>query len=100
MVLEVALIDVTDPEAFEAAYLEAREVLISTPGCLSVRMTHGIETPDRFVLLVEWESVAAHEENFRSTERFARWRGAIGPFFANPPHVEHFGDIDPERASS
>ncbi len=100
MVLEVALIDVTDPEAFEAAYLRAREVLISAPGCLSVRMTHGIETPSRFVLMVEWESVAAHDENFRATERFAQWRGAIGPFFATAPRVEHFDDVDPERASS
>jgi heme-degrading monooxygenase HmoA len=100
MVLEVALIDVTDPKAFEAAYLSAREVLISTPGCLSVRMTHGIETPDRFVLMVEWESVAAHEENFRATERFAQWRGTVGPFFGNPPRVEHFDDVDPERTSN
>ncbi len=100
MVLEVALIDVTDPEAFEAAYLGAREVLISTPGCLSVRMTHGIETPHRFVLMVEWESVLAHDENFRATERFTQWRGAIGPYFANPPRVEHFADVDPERTSN
>ncbi len=100
MVLEVALIDVTDREAFQTAYLSAREVLISTPGCRSVRMTRGIETPDRFVLMVEWDSVAAHEENFRATERFVQWRGAIGPYFANPPLVEHFDDIDPERSAS
>jgi heme-degrading monooxygenase HmoA len=95
MVLEVADIDVTTgSEAdFLAAYLGAREVLISTPGCRSVRMTQGIETPNRFVLLVEWESVQAHEENFRATERFAAWRGAIGPFFAHPPRVEHFADV-------
>jgi hypothetical protein len=41
--------------------------------------------------------VAAHEENFRATERFVQWRGAIGQFFAAPPQVEHFDDIDPER---
>jgi heme-degrading monooxygenase HmoA len=99
MVLEVALIDVTDHEAFEAAYLGVREVLVSTPGCLSVRMTHGIETADRFVLMVEWESVRVHDENFRATERFVQWRGAIGPFFANPPRVEHFDDVDPERTT-
>lgn len=93
MVLEVALIDVTDPDAFADAYLGAREVLISTPGCLSVRMTRGIETSDRFVLLVEWESVAAHEQNFRATERFTQWRGAIGRYFAHPPRVEHFDDV-------
>lgn len=93
MVLEVALIDVTDPEGFTQAFLGAREILATTPGCRSVRMTHGIESPQRFVLLVEWDSVEVHEENFRATDRFARWRAAIGPFFANPPRVEHFSDI-------
>ncbi len=93
MVLEVALIDVTDPDGFVEAYLGARPILAETQGCRSVRMTHGIESPDRFVLLVEWDSVEAHEVNFRATERFARWRAAIGPFFAGPPRVEHFDDV-------
>jgi len=94
MVLEVALIDVTDPAGFEAAYLGARELLLSTEGVGRVRMTHGIESPNRFVLLVEWDSVEAHERNFRQTDRFPAWRAAIGPFFAHPPVVEHFADVD------
>lgn len=93
MVLEVAIIDVTDADGFEAAYLGAYEQLLSTEGCRSVRMTRGIETPKRFVLLVEWDSVEAHEKNFRETERFKAWRSAIGPYFAEPPRVEHFTDV-------
>ena len=94
MVLEVALIDVKDgaqPE-FEAAYAQARELVASTPGWQSMRMTHGIETPTRYVLLVEWDSVAAHED-FRASERFGQWRALIGPHFAGPPVVEHFADL-------
>jgi heme-degrading monooxygenase HmoA len=56
-------------------------------------MTHCVESPDRFVLLVEWDSVEAHEQNFRASDRFGQWRAAIGPFFARQPHVEHFIDI-------
>lgn len=93
MVLEVAIFDVTDPEAFTSAYLSVREVIVSASGCRSVRMTHGIESPNRFVLLVEWDSVEAHESDFRATERFTTWRAAIGPFFAHPPVVEHFRDV-------
>ncbi len=96
MVLEVANIDVQpgSEESFVKAYLGAREVLLSTPGCHSARMTRGIESPSRFVLLVEWDTVDSHEQNFRATDRFTTWRAAIGPFFANPPHVEHFADVD------
>jgi len=95
MVLEVALIDVNpgQEEDFASAYAKGHPVLASTPGCRSVRMTHGIESPSRFVLLVEWDSVEAHEENFRKSERFTTWRSHIGPYFASPPVVEHFTDV-------
>jgi len=95
MVLEVANIQVTlgAEDDFVAAYHQVREVLAGTSGCHSVRMTRGIESPSQFVLLVEWESVQAHEQNFRAAERFTAWRAAIGPHFARPPHVEHFVDV-------
>lgn len=95
MVLEIADIDVSPgaEEEFLTAFGMVRDVLSTTPGCHSVRMTRSIESPSRFVLLVEWDSVQAHEENFRATERFTKWRNAIGPFFAAPPHVEHAADI-------
>ena len=96
MVLEIAIIDVHDGQdaAFEDAYRGAHEILADTPGVQSIRMTHGIERPSRFVLLVEWDSVQAHKENFRGTDRFSQWRAAIGPFFAGAPLVEHFEDVD------
>lgn len=94
MVLEVALIDVQpgSEDAFAQAYAQAAPLVAQTPGCRSMRMTRGIETPTRFVLLVEWDAVEAHEQ-FRSSERFAGWRALIGPHFAGPPHVEHFRDL-------
>lgn len=94
MVLEVADIDIVpgSEEQFLAAYRGVRDVLAGTPGCRSVRMTRGVETPHRFVLLVEWDDVDAHNDNFRGTDRFTTWRAAIGPFFAHPPRVEHFAD--------
>jgi heme-degrading monooxygenase HmoA len=95
MVLEVALIDVRpgQEDEFAASYRLGHPILAGTPGCLSVRMTRGIESASRFVLLVEWESVEAHEKNFRGTERFAQWRGYIGGYFAKPPLVEHFTEV-------
>ena len=94
MVLEVALIDVTEgsEREFAAAYEQGRGLVSATPGCGAMRMTQGIETPTRFVLLIEWDSVAAHEV-FRNGERFPKWRALIGPYFAGPPHVEHFVNL-------
>lgn len=95
MVLEIALIDVQEGrgEAFAEAYATAYPLLATTPGCRSVRMTRGVESPSRFVLLVEWDSVEAHLENFRASDRFGQWRGLIGGYFVGAPHVEHFTDV-------
>lgn len=95
MVLEVGLIDVRPgaEEAFEAAYRQVRHAVADSPGCRSMRITGGVETPTRYVLLVEWESIEQHEA-FRASDRFAVWRGGIGPYFAKPPEVEHFRDLD------
>lgn len=95
MVLEVAEFDVRPgtEAAFEAGYREVVGALRQSPGLLSVRMTHGIETATRFVLLAEWESLEAHQA-FRDSDRFAIWRGGIGRYFAQPPRAEHFSDLD------
>ena len=95
MVLEVALIDVLAgrEEEFAAAYSKGHPLLATTPGCRSVRMTRGVESASRFVLLVEWDSVDAHLDNFRATDRFTQWRGLLGPFFDGAPTVEHFVDV-------
>jgi heme-degrading monooxygenase HmoA len=68
-------------------------VLRGSDGLLSLRMTHGVETPTRFTLLVEWESLEAHQA-FRDSDRFTAWRAGIGPHLAQPPQVEHFTDVD------
>ncbi len=94
MVLEVALFDVLPEheEAFAQAYQQVRWALADSAGCRSVRLTHGVETPTRFVLLVEWDSIEAHE-GFRASDRYGTWRAGIGPHFAEQPRVEHFEDV-------
>lgn len=95
MVIEVAVFTVKDghAEQFAAAYARARDLLASSPGCRSVRMTQGIENPSRFVLLVEWETLEAHTEGFRGSERFGQWRAAIGPHF-DSAEVQHVTPLD------
>ncbi len=66
-------------DAFAEAYRQVRHEVADTPGCRSMRMTRGVESPSRFVLLVEWDSVEAHEVDFRASERFGRWRAGDRP---------------------
>jgi heme-degrading monooxygenase HmoA len=95
MVLEIAEFRVPPgaEDEFVLAYRGVRTVLTGTEGCRSARMTRGVETPNRFVLLVEWDSLDAHQTNFRSSDRFVTWRRALRPFFAADPKVEHVEDV-------
>jgi heme-degrading monooxygenase HmoA len=94
-VVEIARFDALpgNEDRFAAAYLAVRDEIAGSPGCRSVRMTRGVESPSSFVLLVEWDSLAAHLETFRGSERFARWRAGIGPHVAGPATVVHVTDI-------
>jgi heme-degrading monooxygenase HmoA len=80
-------------EEFADAVRDGLRYVSDTPGFRSARLTRSIETPTRFVLLIEWDSVEAHTVGFRGSENFGRWRGVVGPFFDGPPTVEHADDV-------
>ena len=95
MVLEIAdfAIKAGNEDAFVAAVREGLPLIAATPGFRSARMTRSIESPSRFVLLIEWDSLEAHTEDFRTSDRFPRWRALIGPHFDGDPVVEHAEDV-------
>ncbi len=91
MILEIATISIAPGNMadFEAAYREARKVITSATGCGAVSLQRSIESPGRYVLQVEWPSVAHHMEGFRNSPLFQEWRRLLGPYFAAAPVVEH-----------
>ena len=96
MVLEIADFTVlpgTEDE-FAAAVREGVRYVSDTPGFRTARLTRGVESRSRFVLLIEWDSVEAHTEGFRQSENYKRWRELISPFFDGDPRVEHFDDVN------
>ena len=95
MIVEHAVFTVAeaDAEKFESAYAQAKGLLEQTEGFLWARMHRGVERPGSFLLLVGWESLEAHNVNFRESERFPQWRALIGPYFAAAPEVEHYREV-------
>lgn len=96
MILEVADIRVSTDErpAFEGAIERGVRTVISTcPGYLGYRVERGIESPDRYLLMIFWRTLENHTIDFRQSKAFAAWRAIVGPFFASPPMVEHFEQV-------
>ncbi len=96
MVLEHAVITVRvgASEEFEAALRQARAVIAASPGFVSLSLHRGVEKPDRYLLLVEWETLDDHLVGFRQSDLFTEWRALIGPFFESPPMVDHVEAVE------
>jgi heme-degrading monooxygenase HmoA len=93
MITEHAILQVKpgQTEAFTAAMREAIPLISATPGFRGIDVQPCIETPDRFLLLVQWETVADHEQGFRGSDRYLTWKALLHPFYAPFPLVEHYG---------
>jgi heme-degrading monooxygenase HmoA len=92
MVLEVAILNVRrgQSRAFEDAFREARRLIASMPGLERHELRRCLETPDRYLLLVWWDSLESHTEGFRKSPEYARWRELLHPFYDPFPGVEHY----------
>jgi len=93
MILEIADIRITPGKnaEFEAAIAHGLATVASRATGYRAHQVHkGIESPDRYMLMIWWETLENHTVDFRQGPLFAQWRAIVGPFFATPPSVEHF----------
>jgi len=93
MILEIA--DIRIHPGRQAAFDEAiergvRTVIAGAQGFRGFKVNKGIESPERYILQIFWDTLEDHTVHFRESAAFAQWRAIVGPFFAQPPVVEHF----------
>ena len=91
-ILEAASLTVRpgQSQAFEAAFAQAQSIIASMPGYLSHELQRCIEREGQYLLLVRWESVAAHEEGFRKSAGYQEWRRLLHHFYDPFPTVLHY----------
>jgi heme-degrading monooxygenase HmoA len=93
MILELADIRIQPGKQaeFDAAIERGlRTVIARAEGMRGFKVNKGIESPERYVLQVFWDTLEHHTVKFRQGPLFPEWRAIVGPFFAQPPVVEHF----------
>jgi heme-degrading monooxygenase HmoA len=99
MILEHA--DITIAPGRNAEFEEAIQrgiatVISAAKGFRDAQVHRGIESPERYILTIHWDTLDNHTVDFREGPLFPAWRAIVGPFFAKPPVVEHF-DLAAER---
>jgi heme-degrading monooxygenase HmoA len=92
MILELATIDIKQGqnEGFEVALEAAKDVIAQSKGFVSINVKKCIEQNNRYVLLITWQTLEDHTVGFRESVLFKEWRALIGPFFENPPLIQHY----------
>jgi heme-degrading monooxygenase HmoA len=97
MILESAILNVKAGQAaaFEAAFATASPLIASMPGYMRHELQRCLETPDRYLLLVWWETLEAHTVGFRGSAEYQQWRALLHHFYDPFPTVEHFVKVFP-----
>ena len=92
MVLEVAILNLRPGEsaAFEAAFVEAQQIIAASPGYQGHELRRCVEAADRYLLLVWWDSLESHTDGFRESAEYQRWRVLLHHFYDPFPTVEHY----------
>ena len=92
MILEVAILDVVPgrENEFQAAFAKASPIISSMSGYVSHQLQRCIENQNRYILLVNWETLEAHTVGFRGSEQYQEWRKLLHHFYDPFPTVEHY----------
>jgi heme-degrading monooxygenase HmoA len=96
MILEVADIRIHPGQGAEfesAAELGLSTVFPKAKGFRGHEVRRSIESPERYVLLLRWETLEDHTVAFRGSSLFGEWRAIVSGYFAQPPFVEHFAFV-------
>lgn len=92
MVLEVAVLNVkkgltTD---FIKSFQVAENIIMSMQGYVSHELKQCIEDSDKFILLVNWKTLADHVDGFRNSEQYQEWKELLHHYYDPFPIVEHY----------
>ena len=92
MILEVAILNIKNglSEDFEKSFQVAQKIISSMKGYISHELKKCIEQDDKYILLVNWETIEDHEIGFRKSEEYKQWKALLHYFYEPFPIVEHY----------
>jgi len=99
MILEVAVLNVKKglSTEFEQAFNAAQQIISSMDGYISHQLQKCIEEEDKYILLVNWETLEAHTEGFRNSADYQDWKKLLHHFYDPFPTVEHYERVQEFR---
>ena len=92
MILEVAIVNVKKglSAEFEINFIKAEKIISSMKGYISHQLKKCVEEDNKYILLVNWETIEDHEIGFRQSEEYQQWKALLHHFYEPFPTVEHY----------
>ena len=95
MITEIAYYEIkpgTEAE-FEATVRKNVHLLRRAKGCRGLTLHRSIQKPQRYWIVVQWDTVENHSVDLPITEDFKVWRDHLRPFFTSPPQLEYTNPV-------
>ena len=92
MVLEVAILQIKEgmSRAFEESFRKASALISCQKGYISHEIKKCIEVDDKYILLVQWETIEDHEIGFRKSSEYQDWKKLLHHYYEPFPTVAHY----------
>jgi heme-degrading monooxygenase HmoA len=97
MIIETAILSITPTREsqFEEAMTKAQSILKSMTGYLGHELLRGVDEgiTSQYLLMIRWRTLEDHTVGFRLAPEHKEWKDLLGPFYAAPAQVTHYGEI-------
>ena len=95
MILEVAILNIKAgfSEKFEQNFNKAQHIISSMKGYVSHQLKKCIEEEDKYILLVNWNTLEDHEIGFRKSKEYQQWKALLHHFYEPFPKVRYYTSI-------
>ena len=92
MILEVAILNIKEglSQEFEQTFVVAQDIISSMKGYISHQLKKCVEADNKYILLVNWETIEDHEIGFRQSDEYKQWKVLLHHFYEPFPIVEHY----------
>ena len=92
MVLELAILEIKQGQSksFEKSFELASKIIEAQKGYINHELKKSVENKDKYLLMVNWETLEDHETGFRTSEDYQQWKTLLHRYYDPFPVVEHF----------
>jgi heme-degrading monooxygenase HmoA len=92
MILEVAILFVKSGEEkqFELDFAKAEQYISAMKGYVRHSLRKCFEQDNKYLLLVDWQSLEDHTIGFRSSLEYLEWKNLLHHYYDPFPVVEHY----------